>query len=52
MSAIAVEAKTLSNHLGLERGLWEHQTRTFLGMEKKEGFRAMLKVNSATHREV
>jgi hypothetical protein len=34
-SAITVEAKTFNNHMGFERGLWQHQTRSFAGVPKR-----------------
>jgi hypothetical protein len=29
-SAITVESKTFNNHLGFERGLWQHRSRRFV----------------------
>jgi hypothetical protein len=34
-SAITVETKTFNNHLGFERGLWQHQTRRFVVVPKR-----------------
>jgi hypothetical protein len=37
-SAIPVEAKTFNNHLGFERGLRQHRTRSFVVVPKRRVF--------------
>jgi hypothetical protein len=46
-SAITVEAKTFNNHLGFERGLWQHQTRGFASVPQRSVFGTNLKAGSA-----
>jgi hypothetical protein len=38
MFAVTVAPKTFNNCLGLERGLWQHQTRYFADVPKRSVF--------------
>ena len=40
MFAVTVAPKTFNNCLGLERGLWQHQTRYFADVPKRRVFGA------------